>query len=67
MKCFTWRLDHIHINPSPFGLVVYQWKTSSDLRLGLYVCAHACTHARALSHTDFADKSNFKQLSMCLV
>ena len=26
------------INPSPFGLGVYQWQTSSDFRLGSYIC-----------------------------
>ena len=26
------------INPSPFGLGVYQQQTSSDLRLRLYIC-----------------------------
>ena len=65
MKCFTWRLDHIHINPSPFGLVVYQWQTSQIWIVYLCSCVH--THARALTHTDLADKSNFKKLSMCLV
>ena len=26
------------INPSPFGLGVYQWQTSSDFGLGSYIC-----------------------------
>ena len=26
------------INPSPFGLRVYQWQTSSDLELRSYIC-----------------------------
>ena len=31
------------INPSPFGLGVYQWQTSSDFGLGSYICGIHCT------------------------
>ena len=31
------------INPLPFGLGVYQWETSSDFRLGSYICGIHCT------------------------
>ena len=31
------------INSSPFGLGVYQWQTSSDFGLGLYICGIHCT------------------------
>ena len=33
------------INPSPFGLGVYQWQASSDLGLGSYIC---CIHLLAV-------------------